>query len=427
MSIIHHQHSHFIVSEYPMYSVCPVFRIRPSLAVFLFSIGLASACDGPGSKVAGATTEASGVMYRSGVVIDEAGSLASSTASLASPGQKGQAGQHMQLPRASPMGSALVPGRVLVSGNRAFKVESVESTAEGWAIAFSEPAFEEVFDSIHVGGSAALSSDHVTQVGPQVTLRQPPASTSASPMLLTPNGDLVFSLVNVVALDLDGNPATTFDQVLLNGDITLKQPSIDFKFNWLPSQPPDVKLSLQAGEAANVTVSTPTQAFARSLELPIASFTIPIPGTLGIVAIAGELKLFLDASGSARASVTFTEHVALSAGLIGGGNPWVVTPYSIVDKGFAVTAPTVEGQLRASAALGPELSLMVLQYDVAGMNARLGVQALADSVASPTRQCFSVDLEGFFAAYGYVQIPGYRIDQELYRASWPIYANTFCH
>lgn len=403
-----------------------MFRIRPSLAVFLFSVGLASACDGPGSDVAGAIAEASGVMYRSGVVVDEAGFLASSRASLASPGQKGQPGQKVQLPRASPLGSALVPGRILVSGNRAFKVESVDSTAEGWSVAFSEPAFEEVFDSIRLDGSAGLSSDHVTQVAPQVRLRQPPASTGPSPMLLTPSGDLVFSLVNVVALDLDGNSATTFDQVLLNGDITLKQPSIDFRLNWLPSQPPEVKLSLQAGEAANVTVSTPTQAFSRSLELPIASFSVPIPGTLGIVAIAGELKLFLDASGSARASVTFTEHVALSAGLIGGGTPWVVTPYSTVDKGFTVTAPTVEGQLSASAALGPALSLLVLQYDVAGLNARLGVQALANSVVSTKQQCFSVDLNGFFAAHGYFQIPGYRVDQELYRANWPIYANTFC-
>ena len=331
----------------------------------------------------------------------------------------------------------LAPGQLFVSGGKAYRVESSTPGAQGMIVGTSEPAFEEVVEALHIQQEETpLTAQNIvaSSLAPTVAMNQVSASVQgegvgadANPSVVIENttDKLTFTLKDFVIVDLDGKPSTTADEILANGIITLDKPRITLNVDWKLFQAPAVKLNFHAGESAELKVSTPAFAFQKSYVVPVAQFQVPVPGTVGAVTIGGQLNLYLDASGQIQAFVTFSQHAYIDAGLAGTGLN--VKPYSTVDTGFSFGQPTIEGKLHLGAAIGPELNLKVLQYNVAGVNAKLGITADASATVTPASQCLNVGANGSLSVNAYFHIPFYSVDKELYNHTWSIYNQQFCH
>jgi len=329
--------------------------------------------------------------------------------------------------------SGLRPGRVFIHGHRAFRAQALTETEDGLEVETAEPALEDVIEALDLSGEVALTPKHIQPQSLASSVRV--ASAPGTPMvqgeganvvdLEDTGGALVFSLKDFVVVDLDGNPGTTWDRILANGNVTLDKPTLSFNVKWKFLKPPTAKLNFHAGESAHLSISTPAYGFSKTYEVPIAGFQVPIPGTMGAATIGGQLKLIFSASGQVQASIVFDQFATVDAGMVGEGFPWKVKPYATVDSGFSIT-PSIAGNLKLGAYLSPRLSLLVLQYDVAGVYAKLGIEATASGVVSPSQQCLTLDVNGKVGVNGYFRIPFYSVDKELYGHTWPIYNHQFC-
>jgi len=367
--------------------------------------------------------------------VDSQGAMAEPAAAVVATPVLGSA-NHLNLRGNAQALAAVRPNGVFVSGHRAYRAQSVAQTSEGLDVETREqPAFEEVVESVNLAGNVLLSNQHIQAQSMPNSVRLGAKGTQASTLAATPNGSLgmqdtgdalVFSLSNFVIVDLDGNPDTTYDQILANGNVTLDKPTISFNVKWKFLQPPTAKLNFHAGESAHLSVSTPSFGFSKTYEVPIAGFQVPIPGTLGAVTIGGKISLIFSASGQIQASVVFDQFATVDAGLVGEGFPWKVKPYSTVDSGFTIV-PSITGELDLGAYVSPRLSLLVLQYDLAGLYAKLGIEASAKGVISPSAQCLTLGVNGKVGVNGYFKIPFFSVDKEIYSHTWPIYNQQWCN
>jgi len=428
----------------------PALWATASLAVGLFvgCGGSASpAVSGHAAETAASASPDAAIVFRSDVVrlddqrvsrvnvaVPEADVVASETDGVLAAPQTGKVARFSLQGDASSM-AAIRPEGVFVSGNRAYKAHSVVRGSEGVEIEASEPPLEEVVESLNLVGDIPLSEKHLqtktlpssVQVNSVSSTLRASAGENMGPVQIEDTGSaLVFSLNNFVIVDLDGNRSTTYDQILANGTLTLDKPTISFNVKWKFLQPPTAKLNFHTGESAHLSVSTPAFSFNKTYEVPIAGFQVPVPGTVGAVTIGGKINLILSASGQIQASVVFDQFASVDAGLVGEGFPWKVKPYSTVNSGFSVV-PSITGSLSLGAYVSPRLSLLVLQYDLAGVYAKLGIEASATGVVSPTSQCVTIGVNGKVGVNGYFKIPFYSTDKEIYSHTWPIYNHQFCN
>ncbi len=391
-----------------------VKRLRLAVAAML-SIGMSAGCSDTSSAQNSMPkmTIAPVVTYQPGVVVLNSG---------AAPTSATGSSQLMLRAEAAELAS-VQPGQVVVSGKRAYRVHS--TTAEGIAVDSSEPAFEEVVESMRFAGEAPILPEHVQTLAPAVQMIRKAADVDGLVTVDKNGSNLVFTLTDFVAADLDGNTSTTYDEILVNGTVTLEMPSVSFDVDWHWFKPPTIDLGVHLGDALDLTVASPGVKFDASYTVPIAAFEIPIGA--GVVAIGGKIQLILSASGEVRAAVTFNQSATVDAGLRGDGNPWKITPYSTVTSNFNVIDPELTASLKLGAYISPRLSLLVLQYDTAGIYAKLGIEADASAVITTASQCLTIGVDGYFGVNGYFKIPFYKIDKSIYSHTWPIYNNEFCN
>lgn len=384
-----------------------------------------AACGGGADLPAGAPAEPTpaGVTLRPGVTV-----LATGSASVVS----GAPGRVMlRQPAGGPAGVA--PGTIFVSGGRAYRAGAVAATAEAVEVETSEPTFDEVVEALDLHGETTLRTEDVQLQTPGTSVRGAAAqaqggapgqvSAASVGVQVTPSA-LVFTLQDVVVADVATSGASA--RIVASGTVRLDAPTIKFDVSANPFAPPVVKLVFRAGEAIDLKIEAPAAAFSASYVVPLAAFQVPIPYTAGLVSLGGRIELVVRADGEAHAVVTFTQSAAVDAGLVGQGSPWTVTPYQNVTSSFTAGAPVFTGTLGLGAHVGPRLSLLVLQFDTAGVYARAGVDALAHAVVAPTLQCADVSVDASFGVNGYVNLPFYGVDAPLYARTWPLYAGQVC-
>ena len=360
--------------------------------------------------------KASGLVLRPGVTV-----LLQDTAVAVS-------GQRLVI-RVSRSALDLAPGQVFIAGSHAYRATSLTDVADGVEVATEEPGFSDVFDSVSLRGEATIRASDVRTEAAGATV-VPSATPSpvfpASNALVTVSSTssaVVFTLKDVVVADLNGSNASI--RVLANGTVTLDTPTITFDVTSNPNAAPTAKLDFHAGEAIDLRLDLPAAHLDATYVVALATFQVSIPYTFNMVAIGGRIDLVVSASGEAHAVVTFTQSGSLDAGLVAQGS--TVTPTSTVTSHFSAAVPTVTGDVSLGAALRPRLSLLVLQYDVAGVYARVGVEVTALGNVTAATQCVDVGVNAAVGINGYVSLPFYGIDAPLYANEWPIYSSHTCN
>ncbi len=387
-----------------------------SAVIILVVLAACGDTTAPSSTATAEAMKASGLLLKPGVtVLPEATAVAVS-------------GQRLVVPvRRSALD--LAPGQVFIAGSHAYRATSLTDLADGVEVATEEPSFSDVFDAISLRGEATIGASDVRTEG-AATLTVP----SATPATVLPAGNalvtvsstssaLVFTLKDVVVADLSASNASV--RIIANGTVTLDTPTITFDVTSNPNAAPTAKLGFHAGEASDLTLDLPAAHVDASYVVPLATFQVSIPYTFNMVAIGGRIDLVITASGEAHAVVTFTESVSLDAGLVAQGS--TVTPASTVTSHFSAAVPTVTGAVTLGASLRPRLSLLVLQYDIAGMYARVGVEVSALGSVTAAQQCVDVGISAAVGINGYVSLPFYGIDAPLYANQWPLYSSHTCN
>jgi hypothetical protein len=251
---------------------------------------------------------------------------------------------------------------------------------------------------VETGG--ANITDAVDSGSVQVSHRLTPAgvrSTSAragvqySPARRGPEADrFVYRLEDVVLLDQDGDPATTGDQIVVNGTITL-EPSFTYemvleegRLEWLDFQMAqheiaDLVVEARAGVWFGAEVPIVEQVFA-----PVTVWIGPVP-----VVIVPVLTVTVGVDGRVRAGVTagVRQEATVAVGVLYDGDGW--STRGEFDNQFAFAPPVITAD-RARVKGYTTATLALLLYGVLGPDAQVKpyLELDADRSATPWWQLY---------------------------------------
>ncbi len=341
------------------------------------------------------------------------------------------AGERLALQGNSSSLSEVASGKAFIAGNRAYLAQSVTETPDGVEVVTAEPTFEEVIESIDVRGETTLQTKDLQSIAAGASVQSGSSAALKAPVNTLVTTDvtssyILFNLKDVVVANLNPSSIPAV-QIIANGTVRLDAPTIKFDVTSNPFAPPTVNLSFHGGEAADLTLDAPAVSIDHTWVVPLAAFQVPVPYTADIVAIGGRIDLILQASGEAKVVVHFTEDATFDAGIVGAGNPWTLTPSSNVTSHFNADVPSFQGSVTLGAYVGPRLSLLIFQYDLAGIYAKAGFNATATADVAVAQQCINLGINAALGINGYFNLPFYSIDASIYSHSWPLYSNEFCH
>jgi hypothetical protein len=266
---------------------------------------------------------------------------------------------------------------------------------DGRLVVETAPAgLEDVFWSAHVRHRARMLPADVALARAEVEgLVVPDAATQAwSP------GPIEFELLDVVLFDLDGDPATTGDQVRATGTLGA-EPSFDLdvdiswgrvrrlEFTNRTRLYATLELDARASASFSHTVTVATVQFA-----PVTLMIGPIPLVLTPV-----LDVHVGASGSVSAQLrtSVTAATSVAAGLVYEDERWrgfADLPDGLEDVELDWRRPEASGQASAEVLAGPQLTLLL--YDLGGPYASVYGYAAAGVTLEPPAWALDVGVRG---------------------------------
>lgn len=227
-----------------------------------------------------------------------------------------------------------------------------------------------------------------------------------------------FIITDEVLFDLDKNLATTSDQILLNGSLVIEKPTVTFTyesaFNY-GNPIVNANLNFNASETFDLKLSSQEFSFVVNKPFFLGQFVVPIAATVGT--IYGRLSLYLifDANGKAQLTATIGEAVRVNFGYTASLNQGQVSFVPSNNSSYTFNPPTVTatGSLNADLYLEGGLSVMVLNYDLAGVMVDAGVYSKASStlktilntIPPQTISCSQFDLALKIKAGAYLMKP----------------------
>jgi len=211
-------------------------------------------------------------------------------------------------------------------------------------------------------------------------------------------GPIELDLLDVVLFDLDGDPATTADQVRATGTLGA-EPSFDLdvdiswgrvrRLEFTNSTRLHATLELDARAAGSFsrTVTVATVQFA-----PVTVMVGPIPLVLTPV-----LEVHVGASGSVSAELrtSVTAETSVAAGLVYEDERWrgfADLPDGLEDIELDWSRPEVSGEAGAEVQAGPQLTLLL--YDLGGPYASVYGYGVAGATLQPPTWALDVGLRG---------------------------------
>jgi uncharacterized protein (TIGR02145 family) len=186
--------------------------------------------------------------------------------------------------------------------------------------------------------------------------------------------------INTVLYDYDKDPATTADQIRIEGTL-----NCDWRFAtridicWF-AQLKEVKFGFESSENLDLTLIAGLQySFEKSYTLATVNFT-PITITVGVVPVVftPQLKIVVGINGYANASITsgIEQSLSFNAGIrYLKDQGW--SPYKDFSKSFTFNPPQLNLNAGAEAYIKPELSVKV--YGLAGPYANLKLYSRLDA------------------------------------------------
>ena len=259
------------------------------------------------------------------------------------------------------------------------KVSSVTST-NGLIIIATQPAtLEETIQqgALHISRHLTPSDIETSMSRDGVTLQ-----TRA----ITGIDDSFFIEINdVVLYDGDGNPATTSDQIKVNGSIEIAS-DFDFSLEIRDWKLEELTMIHSTTETAQLEFVTEIEVSLIEKEAELARYYLtPIPVLVGIVPVVFQpvLTVSVGIDGDVHVGVTtsVTQEVTLAAGLKYEDNAW--NPVNDFSNIFSLNPPTLSTSLDMKGYAGTQVALLL--YGITGpyveVNAFLKLEA--DIFATP--------------------------------------------
>lgn len=311
--------------------------------------------------------------------------------------------------------TALKPGDIFIVNNQARKIESVASSGNDTVIATTEPDFSEVVKTLQVSGDVYLGEEHVDQSSKSSKVRLA-VSKSKSYKAIEVNtenqtgNDFTYEFVDTVIYDADGDEKnTTNDQLKVNGTFVLEKPHVNFNFEygfgfWNDKY---ADISFNAGESINLTFSSPEISFDKEVSFNIGTMIIPIDAgvTAGTVNIKIPINLVFGANGTVKFVAGISQRSTIDLGMNATLKPVIITPYNKSSFNFSFVQPQLEGEVTASASIKPDVNLAFLQYNLAGLKNKLGVDANAKANLTLTNACYRITSNTDISSIAYVMLP----------------------
>ena len=199
-----------------------------------------------------------------------------------------------------------------------------------------------------------------------------------------------YDLNNVVLYDADGNSATTGDQILANGQLSLEL-GADFDFSIGFFRLKELYFTIWAREMAGLSISTNIPVAGLSEEVTLATYRF-LPKTIFVaqvpVVFTPIVSLVVGIDGSIHVGIatSVTQSLGVSAGLGYRDGEWGT--HGAYLNSFTYVPPFPTADMNIKGYLGPELELEL--YGVAGPYARAlaYLQMEVDSTASPWWELF---------------------------------------
>ena len=202
---------------------------------------------------------------------------------------------------------------------------------------------------------------------------------------------------DTVLYDDDGNPDTTYDQIIMNGSTSFSL-SLDLEVDIGLFTMDRFKFGPTLAQNGSVTVSTNLPAAELKKEVSVATLYFP-PFAVGPVVIVPQLELVVGAEGKleAQVSTNITESATLEGGVQYQDGQW--TPYQNVSTNFDYTPPTLSASGNVKAYARPNVSLLI--YDVAGPYVQIdGYLELTADISEDPWWKLEAGLEGVVGAKG---------------------------
>jgi hypothetical protein len=289
--------------------------------------------------------------------------------------------------------AGLKPGDVFIARDTARTVVSLIYQSGTTVIQTVQPEFSEVFRMLQLSGTVRLSDRDVV----------PPTSARAKRVArtsVTSQGDTFVITVT--------DPAS-----VLQGQVVLKQPQVDFTFNFGADNPDPqapnryASVHFRTMETADLTLSKAASLPNIKEDIGLLEFRkpIPIPVTAGLVQFSLVLTLHVESDGSARLSTGIHQDLTYDAGMTATLNPLSVTATDSTTHNFTVMSPQFDGRVHALAALQPSVNIGILEYSLAGYANSFGIDATATSTANPSNTCYRLLVNKQLSGEVYVFLP----------------------
>lgn len=312
--------------------------------------------------------------------------LPHSAAATAMAGQRS-----FSLPTGNPRVRGLRPGDILVSGPspsapNGYLVKVLAVTRRGRQVRIeTEPA--SLTDAIQQGSIEIGRSLSTVQVRDTKQL-QGVGLQAASPVVAAPGVEV--RLDRVILADLDGDPATTDDQVVANGRVRM-EPAFSLKMRIRHFEVQEFAFISQTRETAELELLTQVDLVDYHLRKEVARYTFaPIVVWLGSVPVVFTpvlvVNIGLDGKVSVGITASMSETSTYTSGARYSQGSW--SPVAEVSHQFSYQPPSLSAGASFVASTGPLLTILV--YGVAGPYAETVsyLELVADTLQNPWWQLF---------------------------------------
>jgi hypothetical protein len=302
----------------------------------------------------------------------------------------------------------------------------------GSLVVETEPAtLEDLFWRARAGARVEMKAADIAAATAQVEgvlMPDPEAMAQAwSP------GRLEFELLDVVLLDLDGNPTTTGDQVRATGKLGVEPTfDVDIDIAWGEIQrfqftnATELSATLELDGRVTVADLDRTITVASVRFAPVTIYVGPVP-----LVFTPILDVQVGVSGNVTAGIrtSVTATTPVSAGALYENRQWtgfVDLPDGPEDIDVQWLEPELTGEATATLYAGPQLT--VLLYDLGGPFASVYGSTTVQAQVLPSRSwSLGVGLRGSIGLVATVPPTGEKVryDLEVFNRSWMVAGGSF--
>lgn len=213
--------------------------------------------------------------------------------------------------------------------------------------------------------------------------------------------EFAYNFINVIIFDLDNNPNTKYDQIVLNGSI-----EIDITFglrveieNWRLK---DMRIAFTTEEVLKIECKTTLVNMRYEKEVLIKTFRLkPIVFFVGWVpvVITPNLDIYLGSNGELKAKITsyIEQNAGFTAGLKYNNGSW--QPFKEISHNFIFQPPTFSAEAKLTGYVKPQFELMLYGTTGPYANIKLAGEFEVSIIPNPGAQLYACIYVGVGAKF----------------------------